>query len=82
MFNYQRLTASGQVTKGGSLMAGFIAASASSGTLALYDGTNSSGTLILNTMSLTPGQFVPLPVLATNGIYAVIGGTADITFCV
>lgn len=78
-YQYQRLTASGLVKNGAGLLGGFLVASGS-GSVTVYNGTSSSGTLILNTMTIADATPYPLPVLFTAGCYVVISGTLDVTF--
>ena len=77
---YVRLTASGLVKTGGGVLGWIIPSASSSGTVALYDNTAGSGTLILNTCPLVAGTPIPIPARFQNGCYAVLGGTADVTF--
>lgn len=79
-YQYIRLTASGVIKGLPGILGGFIVASGSP-TILIYDNaTTNSGTIILNTMQTTAGTPYPLPVRLTNGAYAVIVGTGDITF--
>lgn len=60
---------------------GVIINSHSSGTLKLWDNTAASGTVLCNTITFAAGErFIPL-LGATfgTGLYATIGGTADVT---
>ncbi len=77
-----RLTANGQVTAGPGTIKGFYVSSHTSGTVKLWNNTAGSGTVLVNTITLAAGpQWVELGGLfASVGIYATIGGTADITF--
>lgn len=71
-----------QVKQGFGHLMGLFCASASTGTVAIYDTSNSttSGAVILvNTFSLTAGTWYNLPFDFNQGMYVVIGGTADIT---
>lgn len=74
-----RLTASGVVKPGPGCLGGFIVASGTP-TVALYDNTAGSGTLILNAMQTAVGINYSIPVQFTKGCYAVITGAGDITF--
>jgi hypothetical protein len=78
-YSVKRLTATGVVKAGQGVLGGFIVASGSP-TIALYDGADATGTLILNTMQTAATTSYPFPYASTSGIYAVITGTADITF--
>ena len=79
LYVYQRLTVSGSVKVGVGLLGGFIVASGTP-TIALYDSLTGSGTLILNTMQTAVGVYYKIPAGFQTGLYAVITGTADITF--
>jgi hypothetical protein len=82
MFNqYDNLTASGLVKTGQGTVVGIIINSHTSGTLKLWDNTAGSGTVLCNTMTFAAGErFVPLySANFTTGLFATIGGTADIT---
>lgn len=78
----KNLTASGQVTAGPGIIKGFYVSSHTGGTVKLWNNTAGSGAILVNTITLSVGpQWVELGGLnATVGIYATIGGTADITF--
>lgn len=74
-------TSSGAVATGSAALLGVFCSSSSSGTLKLYDNAAAaSGTVVVNTFSLTAGQFYTIPASLANGLYATIGGTADVTF--
>jgi hypothetical protein len=79
---YTNLSASALVKTGPGVVYGFIVNSHTSGTLKLWDNTSAATTIILNTITFAAGpNFVRLPVGVQFGIglYATIGGTADIT---
>ena len=78
---YRNLTASALVRTGGGSVVGVIINSHASGTLKLWDNTSAATTTIVNTMTFAVGErFVPLYNASfTVGLYATIGGTADIT---
>ena len=74
-------SASGVVATGQCNLLGVFCASSSSGTLKLWDNASAgSGTVVVNTFSLTAGTFYPIPASTADGLYATIGGTADVTF--
>lgn len=81
MHKYKNLTASALVKTGYGTVRGVIIASHSSGTLKLWDNTSAATTVLVNTMTFGAGErFIPLYDVAFNtGLYATIGGTADIT---
>lgn len=80
---YTNLSASAAVKSGTGVVYGFVVNSHTSGTLKLWDNTAASGTAILNTITFAAdsGIVVSLPVgiRFVVGLYATIGGTADIT---
>jgi hypothetical protein len=74
-------SASGSILTTGGNILGFICASSSSGTLALYDNASAgSGNNILTTMNLVAGTYYPFPAKFGAGLYATFGGTASVTF--
>lgn len=76
------LSASGVVANAQGSILGVFCASASTGTLKLWNNTAGSGAIIVNTFSLTAGTFYRIPASFAIGCYATIGGTADVTFFV
>lgn len=74
------LSASGLVFSGKGCVGGVFCASSTSGTLKLWDNTAASGTVLVNTFTLTAGTWYPLPFQCVNGLYATIANTADVTF--
>lgn len=85
MNKYVNLTASGLVKTGAGVLEGIIINSHSSGTLKLWDNTSAASTVICNTITFsavatTGERFIPLfGAVFNTGLYATIGGTADIT---
>ena len=78
-FGYTNLSSSALVRTGKAQIGGILCASSSSGTVKVWDNTSAATTVVVNTMSLTAGQFYPIPASVGTGIYVTIGGTADIT---
>jgi hypothetical protein len=79
---YTNLTASALIKTGFGKVAGFIVNSHTSGTLKLWDNTSAATTVIMNTYTFASGSQVvrfPEPVSFNTGLYATIGGTADVT---
>jgi hypothetical protein len=79
---YTNISASAQIKATPGALHGFIVNSHTNGTLKLWDNTAGSGTVLLNTITFAAGaNFVNLPqgVSFNTGLYATIGGTADIT---
>lgn len=79
---YTNLSASAQIKSGGGTLYGVIVNSHTAGTLKLWDSLTASGTVIMNTYTFATGSQVimfPQGVSFYTGLYATIGGTADIT---
>lgn len=74
-----QLSASAAVRSGAGALIGVFCSSSTSGTLKLWDSTAASGTVLVNTVSLAAGTFYPMPFNFQTGLYATIGGTAEIT---
>lgn len=82
MFNkYKNLSASGLVKTGSGKVVGVVINSHTSGTLKLWDAVTATTPVLFNTMTFAVGErFIPLFDAAfSTGLYATIGGTADIT---
>lgn len=80
-YSHKRLTASGLVRNGAGLLRGVFCSSSSSGTLQILDdATNTGSNIVINTFNLTAGTFYPFDYEMERGIYAVVGGTTDISF--
>lgn len=81
MYKYKNLSASGLVVAGSGHAIGIIIHSNSSGTIKLWNNTSAAGTVFDNTMTLgVDERFIPLfGKEFTVGLYATIGGTADIS---
>lgn len=79
--SYTNLTASALIKTGAGVLKGIIVNSHTSGTLKLWDNTSAATTVLCNTITFASGpQFIKLPAIEFNtGLYATIGGTADIT---
>lgn len=81
--NYTNLSASALIKTGAGVVSGFIVNSHSSGTLKLWDNTSAATTVLLNTITFAAGSGIvidlPGEVIFSTGLYATIGGTADIT---
>lgn len=78
--SYGHLTASGSVCASRGRLAGFYVNSTTAGTLLLYDNTAASGTQITGTITPAIG-WNALPVDFQTALFATIGGTLDVTFC-
>jgi len=79
---YTNLSASAQVRAGSGVLYGIIINSNTSGTLKLWDSLTASGSIIMNTYTFVAGSsYISLPpgISFYTGLFATIGGTADIT---
>ena len=78
---YTNLSASALIKTGAGVVKGIIVNSHTSGTLKLWDNTSAATTVLLNTITFAAGpNFIRIPSIEFNtGLYATIGGTADIT---
>jgi hypothetical protein len=80
--NYTNTTASVLVKTGAGRVFGFIINSHTAGTLKLWDNTSAATTVLVETYTFTAGSGVvtfPAAVKFTTGLYATIGGTANVT---
>lgn len=81
--SYTNLSASALIKTGSGVVSGFIVNSHTSGTLKLWDNTSAATTVLINTITFAAGSgiIVNLPgdIVFSTGLYATIGGTADIT---
>lgn len=79
---YTNLSASALIKTGAGVLKGIVVNSHSSGTLKLWDNTSAATTVLLNTITFAAGSgiVINLPAVEfSTGLYATIGGTADIT---
>jgi hypothetical protein len=77
---FVRLTATGNVSAVQARLAGILCSTTSSGTVVVYDSATTTTTIpITGTITLTAGQFYPIPARCQSGVYVVVGGTADVT---
>jgi hypothetical protein len=59
---------------------GFLVNSTTAGTITFYDSaTTTTATPITGAITPLAGTFIPVKAYAVNGIYAVIGGTINVT---
>ena len=76
----KQITGSANIKSSQGALLQVIVSSASTGTLALYDDAATGTTVkLLDTMTITAGQSISIPIAFSNGLYAVIGGTASLT---
>ena len=79
---YTNLSASALIKTGAGVIKGIVVNPHSSGTLKLWDNTSGATTVIFNTITFAAGSGIVLNLPAvefSTGLYATIGGTADIT---
>jgi hypothetical protein len=78
---YTNISASALIKTGAGVLKGIVVNSHTSGTLKLWDNTSAATTVIFNTITFAAGpNFISLPAVEfSTGLYATIGGTADIT---
>ena len=80
--SYTNISASALIKTGAGVVSGFMVNSHTSGTLKLWDNTSAATTVLLNTITFAAGpQMINLgaDISFATGLYATIGGTADIT---
>jgi hypothetical protein len=80
VFTHKRMTASGAIFSGIGALGGFLCTTA--GTLSIETGTDGNGTEVVSSLTLTAGQWVPLPFAFNDGAYANLGGGCIGTFAV
>ena len=78
---YTNITASALIKTGAGVLKGIVVNSHSSGKLKLWDNTAGTGTVIFDEITFAAGpNFISLPAVEfSTGLYATVGGTADIT---
>lgn len=77
---YKNLSASANVSVVSCKVIGFLCNTTSAGTVNLYDDISTGTSVpITGTITLTAGQFYPVPAQTINGLNVVIGGTANVT---
>lgn len=79
---YTNLSASALIKTGAGVLKGIVVNSHTSGTLKLWDNTSAATTIIFNTITFAAGSgiVINLPAVEfSTGLFATIGGTADIT---
>jgi hypothetical protein len=78
--SYKNATSTGNVSPRAGALLGFYVNSTSSGTIVLYDSATTTTTTVISG-TITPAiGWHSFPVGVANGIYAVIGGTLNVTF--
>ncbi len=78
--SYKNATATGNVSPRAGALLGFYVNSTTAGTIIFYDSATTTTTTVI-TGTITPAiGWHSLPVAVANGIYAVVGGTLNVTF--
>lgn len=77
-----RVSASGVICRGNGCLVGVLCNSSTAGTVTLYDDTNGATTAFAAAIPMVAGAYTPIPAAFANGLYFVLGGTADVTFFV
>lgn len=73
------LSASGLVHTGPCRLSGIFVASTSSGTIKIYDGTNNTGTVVVNTFTPPAAGWYWMQFNFNVGMYVELANTIDIT---
>lgn len=74
------LSATANVKSGQGAMLGVLCTSTTSGTLTFYDSATTTTTNPLTgTLTLTAGQYYPIPATFADGLYVVLANTATFT---
>lgn len=78
---YANISASGLIHTGPGAVAAVVVNSHTNGTLKLWDNTSAATPVIFNTITFAagPGSYNLFGAKFITGLYATIGGTADIT---
>ena len=78
---FTNLSASASIKVGGGTVVGVVINSHTSGTLKLWNSLTAANAIVCNTITFAAGErFIPLyNATFTIGLFATIGGTADIT---
>lgn len=78
-YKFTNITASALIQTGPTKLGRIFCASSTAGTVKVWDSTAASGTVCVNTFSVTAGNGYELPADMKNGCYITVGGTADLT---
>jgi hypothetical protein len=77
---YKQITATGNVSPIGCKLLGILVSASSSGTVTIYDSaTTTTSTKVVDTVTLTAGTWLPMPIGFASGVYIVVGGTLSAT---
>ena len=77
--SYANITTSTLITRGAGKLIGIFVASASSGTVKVWDQTSAATPVLVNTFSVAAATFYRIPARFKNGLFVTIGGTVDCT---
>lgn len=84
-FSPRLFSASGQIpgivkASGGGTLGGIFVSASTNGTITIYDtDTATAVNKIVDTFSVLPGTYYPLPFTLVNGLYIVVGGVLSAT---
>jgi hypothetical protein len=77
---YKNITATGNVSPQPATIIGFLCSTTTAGTIQFYDSAATATTTpITGVITPAAGSFTPIKASAGAGIYAVIGGTINVT---
>lgn len=78
---FKNITASNLIYTGQGVVVGVVVNSNTSGTLKIYNGVDTGGVVMFNTITIGTGErFIPLfGAEFGQGLYIVVGGTTDVT---
>ena len=77
---YKQITATGNVSPIGAKLLGILVSGSTVGTVTIYDSaTTTTTTKVVDTVTLTAGTWLPMPIAFASGIYIVVGGTLSAT---
>jgi hypothetical protein len=77
---YKQITATGNVSPIGCKLLGILVSSSTVGTVTIYDSaTTTTTTKVVDTVTLTAGTWLPMPIGFASGVYIVVGGTLSAT---
>ena len=76
----KQITASGNIKSGQGAMLGILCSASTAVTVAIYDDASTGTTTkLVDTVTLTAGQYLMMPLTFANGLNIVVGGTLSAT---
>lgn len=78
-YNATSTNASALVKTGQGVCGGVVVSSSTAGTVKLWDNTAASGTVLVDTMSVSAGTSIRFDIAFATGLYVTIGGTATVS---